>query len=79
VQPNAAGQGRQGSQRLQVVLEQVVPGGEGIGVGTDPAEPLEQAHADRVQGQAPWREQPHVPPLRDVRADLGTRLEGEGL
>jgi hypothetical protein len=53
--------------------------GKGVGVGAGPAGLVEQACADRVQGQAPRGEQPHVPPLGDVGADLGTCLEDEGL
>ena len=78
VQPDAAGQGGQGGQRCQVALEQVGAGGQGVGVGAGPAGLLEQAHADRVQGQAPGGEQPHVPPLSNVGPDLGTGLEDEG-
>jgi len=78
VHPDAAGQGGQGGQRRQVVLEQVGAGGQGVGVRAGPAGLLEQPHADRVQGQAPGGEQPHMPPLRNVRPDLGTGLQDEG-
>jgi hypothetical protein len=78
-QPDAAGKSRHGGQRLQVALEQICPGGQGIGVGAGPAGLFEQAHTDRVQGQAPGGEQPNVPPLSNARADLGTRLKDEGL
>ena len=79
VQVDAAGEGGDGGQRLQVVLEQVGAGGQGVRVRAGPAGLLEQAHADRVQGQAPGGEQPHVPPLGDVGPDLRARLEDEGL
>jgi hypothetical protein len=79
VQTDAAGQGRHGGQRCQVVLEQVGPGGQGVGVGTGPAGSVEQARADRIEGQAPGGEQPHVPPLSNIRPDLGTCLEDERL
>jgi hypothetical protein len=71
VQPDAAGQGGEGGQRLQVALQQVGPGEQGVRVGAGPAGLLEQAHADWVQGQAPGGEQPHVPPLGDVGPDSG--------
>jgi hypothetical protein len=78
VEVDAAGQCGEGGQGLQVVLEQVGAGGEGVGVGTGPAGPLEQAHADWVQDQAPGREQPHVSPLGDAGPHLETGLQDEG-
>jgi hypothetical protein len=78
VQPDAAGQGGQRGQRRQVGLQQVGAGGQGVGVGAGPAGPVEQAHADRVQGQAPGGEQPHVPPLGDVGPDLAAGLQDKG-
>jgi hypothetical protein len=71
VELDAAGQGGEGGQRLQVALQQVGAGGQGLGVGAGPPGLVEQAHADWVQGQAPGGEQPHVPPLGDVGPDLG--------
>jgi hypothetical protein len=78
VEPDAACEGGQGGQRLQVVLQQVGAGGERVGVGTDPAGLVEQAHADRIQRQAPGREKRHVPPLGDVGADLRAGFQDEG-
>jgi hypothetical protein len=71
--------GGQARERLEVALHELAAGRVGVGVRRGPARGRQQLLGDRVDVEAPRREDPHVRPLAHARADLLAGLEHERL
>ncbi len=61
-------------QRREIVVDDLIGGGERLGLRHLPAMALEKFSGDRIDTIAPWRENPDMAPIPKVRADRGTGL-----
>ena len=68
---------RQRCQRLEIALDDVAPGRGPSGIGQRPPGRLEQGYRRGIDGVLPGREEAHVAPLADRRADGVASLEDE--